>query len=371
MGGSIRLGRIAGIEIKLSWSVLVIFLLITWSLATGGLSGARPGGTVAEWTAGAVASVLFFAGLLAHELGHAVLAKLKGVEVEDITLWVFGGVSTLKGETHDASDEFRIALVGPLVSLGVAVLSYGVAVGLAGLGAPALVVAVPQWLAITNAMLAVFNMLPAFPLDGGRVLRAWLWKRRGNRASATRTAAAAGRGFGVGMAGLGLLLFVAGASLSGLWFVVLGWFLFGAARAEESHVLLWGALRDIRVRQVMSGDPVVLPATMIVQDYIAQAMESRFTSFPVVDAEGGVVGLVTLRRIKAAIARGEGQAPLEQIAVPLDQVPVLSPEDRASRLLEQLQTTPEGRALVFDKGALVGIVSPSDLQRMLDLASLR
>lgn len=371
MGGDIRIGRIAGIDIKLHWSLLVIFLLITWSLATGGYAEAPSGGTPAAWAAAVVATALFFAALLAHELGHAILARRKGLEVEGITLWIFGGVSSLKGEAHDPTDEFRIAVIGPLVSLAAAAVFGVLALALGMLGAPTLVVAVPQWLAVVNAILAVFNLLPAFPLDGGRVLRAWLWKRRGDRASATRTAAAVGRLFGYGLVGLGLFLFMAGAPINGLWLVVLGWFLFGAARAEESHLLLSAALRNVRVRHVMSAHPTVVPADMSVQDYVTHAMDSRFTSFPVVDATGAVIGLVTMRLVKAALARGEGRATVAQVAVPMDQVPALSPDDTATTLLERLQTATDGRALVFDHGALVGIVSPTDLQRMLDLALLR
>lgn len=371
MSGDIRIGRIAGIDIKANWSLILIFLLITWGLASGGLSGVPGRGTVGDWVAATLASVLFFAALLAHELGHALLAQRRGLEVEGITLWVFGGVSTLKGESQDARDEFQIALIGPVVSLVVAGLFEVVAMGLAAVGAPALVVAVPRWLALVNVVLAVFNLLPAFPLDGGRVFRAWLWKRSGDRAGATRAAAAVGRFSAYGLMGLGVALFAMGATINGIWLVILGWFLLGAARAEESHVLLAGALRNIRVRQVMSEHPVVLPAEMSVQDYVSHAMTSRFTSFPVADASGHLVGLLTMRRVKAAMAHAEDQATIGQIAIPLDQVPILAPDDPASRLLEELQSASDGRALVIDGGALVGIVSPTDLQRMLDLAQLR
>ncbi len=370
MGGVLRIGRIAGIDIKAHWSLLVIFALITWSLAIGGFTGGA-GGTTADWIAAVVAAVLFFAALLAHELGHALLAQRKGQQVEGITLWVFGGVSTLKGEARNPRDELQVAAVGPLVSLAAGAVFLAVAVGLAWLGAPALVVAVPQWLAVINVVLAVFNMLPAFPLDGGRVLRAWLWQRRGDRTAATKTAAAVGRGFGFGLIGLGLVLFVLGAAFNGLWFVVLGWFLFGAARAEESQSLLSGAMRDVRVRHVMTENPTVLPASMGVQDYIDHASRSRFTSFPVVDPGGRVVGLITMRRVRAAMSHGTEEATLASLAMPVEQVPIVSPDDRATDLLEKLQGSPEGRALVFDHGRLVGIICPTDLQRMLELTLLR
>lgn len=203
------------------------------------------------------------------------------------------------------------------------------------------------------------------------MFRAWLWKRSGDRAAATRTAAAVGRFSAYGLMGLGAVMFALGATINGIWLAILGWFLLGAARAEESHVLLAGALRNIRVRQVMSMNPVVLPATMTVQDYVAHAMTSRFTSFPVADASGRLLGLLTMRRVKEAMSHLDDQTAIGQIAIPLTQVPILAPDDPASLLLEELQSASEGRALVLDGGVLVGIVSPTDLQRMLDLAQLR
>ncbi|WOP19559.1 site-2 protease family protein [Raineyella sp. LH-20] len=371
MGTGIRLGRIAGIEIRLQWSVVVIFLLIAWSLATVQFTPTPGVGTTASWVAAVIAALLYFGALLAHELGHALLAQRKGLEVESITLWVFGGVSRLKGEAEGPADEFRIAVIGPVVSLAVAAVFAGAGYLLATLGAPTLAVDVARWLALINLLLGVFNLLPAFPLDGGRVLRAGLWRRSKDRASATRTAAAVGRAFGISFVAGGVFLFVAGAPVNGLWFALLGWFLFGAARAEESHVLLAGALRDVRVAQVMTGHPTVVPTDLAVQDYVEQAMASRFTSFPVVDRSGAVVGLVTMRRVRAAMAGGDQHATVGQVAIPLAQVPVLSPYDTATQLVDRLQQAPDGRALVFDGGHLVGIVSPTDLQRMLDLALLR
>lgn len=371
MGADIRLGRIAGIEIRLQWSVVIIFLLITWSLATLQFTQVAGAGPTARWMAAVIASLLYFGGLLAHELGHAVLATRKGLEVEGITLWVFGGVSKLKQEASGPADEFRIGVIGPLVSLGLAAVFALVALALGALGTATLAVAVAQWLALINALLGAFNLLPAFPLDGGRVLRAWLWRRSGDRGLATRRAAAVGRAFGVALIASGVFLFFVGVPINGLWFALIGWFIFGAARAEESHVLLSAALRDVRAGQVMTAQPAVLPADMTLEDYVNHALSSRFTSFPVVDAGGRVVGLLTMRRVRAAMAHGEQHSTVGQVAVPLAEVPQVSPYDTATQLLEKLQGAPDGRALVFDGGRLVGIVSPTDLQRMLDLALLR
>ncbi|HEX6231281.1 MAG TPA: site-2 protease family protein [Actinomycetota bacterium] len=373
MERDIRLGRIAGIEVGLNWSLLVVFWLIAWSLASGVFPELYPGNeTTAYWIAAVVAAVVFFGSLLAHELGHALLARRKGVTVDGITLWLFGGVARLRGETMDPGAELRITAIGPAISLVAAGLFALVALGLSALDAPELVVGVPAWLAIINATLAVFNLLPAFPLDGGRVLRAWLWRRRNDRLSATRTAAAVGRAFGYGMIALGLLEFALVASISGLWFVFLGWFLLGAARAEESQTLLRAALRDVRAAHIMSPDPVSVPASLSVRSLIDEyAMARRFTSYPVEDDGGSVVGLVTLARVKAVPPGARDRTTVGEIACPLEDVATVSPDDPAVRLLERMQECEDGRALVFDGGRLVGIVSPRDVQRALELAGLR
>lgn len=372
VGGEFSIGKIAGVDIRLHWSLLVVFGLVTWSLATQSLPVLdSTSGTAAYWIAATAGALLFFAGLLAHEMGHALVARRKGVAVESITLWVFGGIASLQGETNDPADEFRTAAAGPLVSLGIGGLFQLIAQGLTLIDAPTLMAAVAHWLAMTNTVLAVFNLLPAFPLDGGRVLRAWLWRRRQDRASATRTAARAGRGFGYALIGLGLLTFMLGDPVSGLWLVLLGWFLLSAARAEESHSLLLGALKNVRVRHVMTPQPVTISAQLSAAAFIDQAMTDRFTSFPVVDDSSRVLGLITLTRVKEVPADERATTILADITVPLSEVALVTPDDTATTLLERMNSSPDGRALVFDGNSLVGIVSPRDIQRMLDLLGTR
>ncbi len=260
MGQSVRIGRIAGIEVGFNWSLLVIFWLIAWSLAGARFPTQFPGYTsAAYWTAALVTAVLFFGSLLLHELAHAVVARRCGVAVDGITLWLFGGVARFRGEAMNARAELRIAAVGPGTSIVVGAVLLALSFGLAAAGTPPLVVGATRWLGIINLVLAVFNLVPGFPLDGGRVLRALIWKKRGDRVSATRTAARAGRIFAYVLIGLGIAEFALAASLGGLWFVFLGWFLLGAAQAEESQTLLRAALRDVRVQDAMSPDPATVP----------------------------------------------------------------------------------------------------------------
>lgn len=374
MDETFRIGRIAGIPVGANWSLLVVFWLIAWSLAAGEFPDAHPGRSdTAYWVAGVFTALVFFGSLLAHELSHALVARRRGMAVEGITLWLFGGVARLGGEASTARVELQVALVGPLVSLAAAA-AFGVAALLAdGLGASALVVAVPAWLARINLVLALFNLVPAYPLDGGRVLRAVLWARHGDRLRATATAARAGTAFAYVLIGVGLLDFAGGGRLGGLWFVFLGWFLLLASRAEEAGVLLRESLRGVRVRDLMSPDPVVAPAGITAEELLEDyALRHRCSAFPLVDEGGALVGLVTLGRLKQVPPARRHASAVRDLACPIADVPVAHPDDPVVDLLERLAGSPDGRALVLDDGgALVGIVTPTDVARMTQLAALR
>jgi Zn-dependent protease len=373
MNESLRLGRIAGIAIGFNWSLLVIVWLITWSLAVDAFPAAYPGHTTpGYWLAAIITSIAFFACLLAHELGHAVTARRRGVRVEGITLWLFGGVAKLSGEAATPAAELKVALVGPAVSVAAGLAFGAFALVLDPLGAPDLVVAVPVWLARINVILAVFNLVPAYPLDGGRVLQAVLWRRTGDRLGATLTAARAGRTFGYVLIGLGLLQVTAGAAIGGLWFVFLGWFLLLAARAEATGVATRELLSGVLVGDVMSPDPVVVPATMTVGDLLERyALQHRFSAFPVVDEAGELTGLITLGRLKSVPPARRLATPAASVACPLRDVPQARPDEPLLDLLARMASCPDGRALVLQRGRLVGIVSPTDVARTLQVAALR
>jgi Zn-dependent protease len=220
---SLRFGRIAGIPVGASWSALLIALLIAWSLA-GRLLPAQAPGLVpgAYWLAGLAGAGLFLGSLLAHEVGHALVARRAGLRVRGITLWLLGGVALLEDEPVSPRDELRVALVGPAVSLALAVAFGLAAVALSVAGSPAVAVAVAAWLAVGNLALALFNLLPAAPLDGGRVLRGLLWRRSGNRARASVVAATAGQWVGAGLIGYGLLGALTGWGFGSLWTALVG-----------------------------------------------------------------------------------------------------------------------------------------------------
>ena len=253
MGDDIKLGRVAGFPLAMNWSVLVIATLLTWSLADGSFPHDAPGHSAATyWLAGGAAAVVFFGSLLAHELSHAFVARRNGVEVRGVTLWLFGGVADLGGEPETPGADYRIAAAGPATSLGLAVGFVGLAAALQTLGTAHLVVVAARWLSAVNLMLGLFNLLPGAPLDGGRILRAYLWQRDGDRAGATAIAARAGIAVAYGLIGLGLLEVLTGASVGGLWLVFIGWFIRSAARAEAADVFRRQPLEKLRVRDVMT-----------------------------------------------------------------------------------------------------------------------
>jgi Zn-dependent protease len=354
--------------------VLVIGWLLVWGLADGQLPSDAPHyATIWYWLAAIAAVVIFWAGLLAHELAHSLVATKRGVEVAGITLWLFGGVSRLRGETSTPADELRVALAGPATSIAIGGAFGVIALSTSALGGPDLLTATTSWLAIINGLLAVFNLVPAAPLDGGRVLHAVLWRRSGDRDQATIAATNAGRGFAYVMIAAGVVLVGVG-ELSGIWFAFLGWFLMNAARAEATHVLVREALLGITVEDVMTRDPLTAPAHLTVARVLDEHMLVHHCSaFPLVGEQGRVVSLVTLRQVKNVFPERRAEIRAEEVAWPVDQLVRAQPDEPVTALLERLAATDagDGRALVFDDDRLVGIVSPTDLTHALDVALLR
>jgi Zn-dependent protease/CBS domain-containing protein len=372
MTESFSLGRLAGVRVGVNWSVLVIFTLIVLGLSAGRFPALHPGEEeVAYVVAGLVAGVMFFGSLLAHELAHAVVARRNGIEVDGITLWLFGGVAKLNGEPADPGADLRIAGVGPLVSVILAIVFAVVAAGLDALGLPGLVVGVVVWLAVINAVLAVFNLVPAAPLDGGRILRSLLWWRSGDRARAAIGAARSGRVFGWLLIALGVALALFGGGFGGIWLALIGWFITTAARAEEEHVRMGDALGAVQVAEVMTPSPVVVPAEASVQSFIDDwVFRHRHSTFPVVGVLGDPVGLVTLQQVKSVPAGQRMVTRLVDLALPIDEVVTVAPTDPLPDVLPRMSANPVGRALVMDGGRLVGILSPADVMRRLEVAEL-
>lgn len=366
MTSTFRLGRVAGVEIGCHWSWLLVVALITWSLAEGVFPTTNPGLSDATYLAMAFVAVpLFFGALLLHELGHAVTAQREGMAIDGITLWVFGGVARFKGRFPSAGAEFRIAVAGPLVTLviGTVCLAAAVLVPL-----PPAVDGTLHWLGYINLVLLVFNLMPAFPLDGGRVLRAALWQRSGDYGEATRSAAALGRGFGQMLIIGGLLLAITGAVIGGFWFVFIGWFVIAAAEAEAAEASARAALAGMRVADAMVAAPVVVDTAMPLDAFVDDVfLHHRHTAYPVLEGDRPT-GLVTFRDAAATARAAWTTETVGAHRHHLRDVLVLQPGQPLEDVWPDLLQHPLRRALVTnDDGTLAGLLSSTDVMRILEL----
>ena len=367
----LRLGKVLGIELRLDWSVAVILWLLTWLLATDGLPTIAPGYSDREyWFASLVSAIVFFASLVAHEMSHSVVARRRGLAVRDITLWLFGGVARIEGEPRAPRDDFEIAAAGPLMSFAIAILALAATAIFHAIGLPGIVVGCTAWLSSINLVLAVFNLAPAAPLDGGRLLRAWLWHRSGDHTGAALTATRAGQAFAWLLIAFGLLEFAAGQSIEGLWMIVLGWVVLTAARAEGQQAILTGQLGGARVRDVMTEHPMTAPASITVADFLVHyVMSSHCSAFPIVDPGGRVQGLVTLARCKEVRPAARDSTVVSEIAWPMSELAVADPSEPLADALSRVSGG-DGRILVFRGDELVGIVTPTDVARTVQRSGL-
>jgi Zn-dependent protease/CBS domain-containing protein len=371
---TLSLGRIAGVKVGINWSALAIVVLIVAGLASGQLPDEYPGRSPVEYLAAAlVAAVLFLASLLAHELAHAIVARRNGVQVHSIVLWLLGGVAQLEGEPRTPRADFRIAVVGPVTSLALGGLFAGVGAIASASGAGRLAVGVLAYLAGTNILLAVFNLIPAAPLDGGRVLRAALWRRRGDREAAAVTAARAGRVVGFVLVGFGLLQTLLIGTFNGIWLALVGWFLISAATAEEQQAWMGRRLSGVRVGDVMTRDPVVADGTMTLAEFVDRlALSHQFSCYPLVDPGGRLTGLVTLNRVRAVPPSRRPGTRLRDVACPPDGVPTAHPDEPLVTLLPRMRGCTDGRAVVLDEqDRVIGVLSSTDISRALQAADLR
>lgn len=359
MSSSVTLFRISGIRVGVHWSWLVVFGLITWQLATAIFPDQNPGlGDGTYWSMAVAAAVLFFTSLLLHELGHALQARREGMEIEGITLWLFGGVAQFRGMFPSAGAEFRIAIAGPLVSLVLGAGFVGLALAITGVDA---LDGIAAWLGIMNLALLVFNLLPALPLDGGRVLRSALWALRSDFAWATRVAAAIGRAFGALMIAGGLAIgFFSGDATNGLWFAILGWFLFGAASAEAQYGQVYGKLAGLRVRDLMVRSPTTVSPDQRIGELIGGLVRGdRLDAFPVVKG-GRPVGLLPFSLI-ADVPRSEWDArTVGERMLPLAVIPVFASDESLDHALQRLSDG-IGRGLVLEGDQVAGVLSVSDI----------
>ncbi len=361
---TIRLGRILGLEISFNWSLLLFFGLIAWTMASDVLPAGAPGqSTVAYWEAGFIGALVFYACLLAHEISHALVARAKGVKVAGITLWLFGGVTRLEGEPKGASDQALITVVGPLTSLALAGLAYLLDIALSALPVPLLVTTLVGWLALLNLVLGVFNLVPALPLDGGRLLGALIWWRTGSQDRGIRNAVTVGKVFSFLLIGLGVLEVVAGGFISGIWLAFIGWFLLSAGSVEGRQVGVRARLRRIPASAAMAAPVVTIPDWLTV----GQLLESgprRSSLYALHDPAGQPSGFVAFGRVLEAGTAGGRDRRLRELATPISAFVQVSPTDDLEAVLVRLGPRLEEGALVMEHGEVVGTISSSDIARM-------
>ena len=368
MSSGIRLGKIFGIEIGINLSLILVYAYIVWTLATDYLPAVSPGnGAIAYWIAGAAGGVGFYVCLLAHELAHALVARRRGVKVSSITLWLFGGVARLEGDPKTAGAEALIAGVGPLTSLAVGAIAFGLAVATQAFG---LVSNLFVWLAFINGALALFNLVPAFPLDGGRLLSSLFWWRQGTRQRGVHSAVRIGRVLAYVMIGLGVVLVFTVGPLNGIWLALIGWFLLNAGTQEEAGSVIKAALRSVPVSAAMTAPVVTIPDWLTIGQFLESvAPDHPFSTYPLHDPGGQLTGVVRLGDL-VKLGRESGDGRLSSVARPISEIPTARPDEPLSAVIERIGNGIENRVLVYVGGRLVGIVSPVDVARLITARQL-
>jgi Zn-dependent protease len=360
---SIRLGRLAGIPIGFQPLWLAIVVLIAWSLGDVYYPDRVPGiAPTAAYSLGLLSALLLFASILLHELGHSVVARRHGVEIEEIDLWLLGGVARMRGYPKAAGDELHFAIAGPAVTLAIVLLFALLDLALPA-RTPDAILAVVEYQLFVNAAILVFNLLPAFPLDGGRVARAAIWMRTGNLQRATALAAQTGRGFGYLMVGLGVFGAAAGA-LGGLWLAVVGIFVIVAAKAEEGGLRVRTAFAGREAGRFVSFPAIVAPAEISVEQAVERLfVPYRYTAYPVIEA-GRPVGLIDTSHVERVPPAQRATTTVGEAAT-LDPELLIGEHQDVAELLERPAFQRVGRAVVHSDGGEVGVISITDVNRAL------
>ncbi len=364
IGGGFRLFRVLGIDIRVHPSWLIVFVLVAWSLAADYFPATVPGlGPAMAWLLGAVAALLFFASVLAHELSHSVVARSRGIGVHSITLFIFGGVSSLTGDARSPGTEFLVSVVGPLTSVAIAIVAIAAAAILPVGPGPQAVLA---YLGLVNVLVGVFNLIPGFPLDGGRVLRSIVWRLTGNVATATRVAALGGQLVGYGLMFWGIVQVFTGNMVSGLWSVAIGWFLQSAASGSVEQMSIERALGGIRVRDVYRPDTTAVTPDRSVEEVAEDVLlQQNRHSVPV--ADGRVLGMVTVGDIGRVPRERRSTTPISEVMNGGGHVVTVSPGDSLRDAMEALRGGDFEQIPVVEDGRLVGLLTRGDVMRAIQL----
>src|SRR5256714_6749028 len=366
MPGSFRIGKIAGIDIDINVSWIIILVLLTVSLATGWFPQLYPGwSTATYWVVGLISALLLFVSVLLHELAHSFVARRRGLPVKNITLFIFGGVSNIEREPTSPGVEFQMAFVGPLTSLLIGAVCFLLQLPLRGSNSP--LEGILFYLAVTNVLLGIFNLIPGFPLDGGRVLHSIIWKITGSMRQATRAATIVGQVIAYLFIFVGIWLFFTGYILDGIWLGFIGWFLLSAAQSANSQATLASVFRGVTVGEVMNPKPVTVPANISLQQLIDAYFLPGALRYALVMQADHLAGLITLSEIRHIPRERWAHVPVSQAMIPLSRLHVVSPQQSLSDVLPLMAGRDVNQLPVVQNDALVGIVRRDAIIHFLEV----
>ena len=366
MPGSFRIFRIAGIDINIHISWLIILVFLTFSLATGWFPITYPGSSTATYyLLGFIASILLFVSVLLHELAHSFVARSRGLQVKSIVLFIFGGVSNIEQEPQTPGIEFSMAFVGPLVSLLIGVVCYGL--WLLVRGTHSLIVPILSYLALMNIILGIFNLIPGFPLDGGRVLRSIIWKVTGNFQTATNITTFVGQAFAYLIILWGILLFFAGNAFNGLIIIFTGWFLLTSAQSARSQSVLDTAFRGVTVNQIINTNVMTVPANISLQKLVDEYFLPRGLRSAFVMQGDQLAGLITLSDIRHVPRDQWPQTPVGYAMIPLERLHTITPQQNVKDVLPLMTGQDVNQLAVVQDGRLVGVLTREGILRSLEI----
>ena len=366
MPGSLRIGKIFGIDIYIHISWVVIIVLLTWSLAVGWFPVLYHGfSAITYWILGFIAAILLFVSVLLHELAHSVVARARGLPVKNITLFIFGGVSNIEKEPGSPGIEFQVAVVGPLTSLLIGALALAL-LYLLGQNTSALA-AILWYLGFANILLGIFNLIPGFPLDGGRVLRSIVWKINGNLRRATRIVTVVGQIIAYLFILVGIWLFFVGNFIDGLWFGFIGWFLLSSAQSANSEVMLQSVFRGVTVGEVMNTAPTTVPANISLQRLVDEYFLPHGLRSALVTQVDRLAGLITLTDIRHVPREEWGQTPVGLAMIPRERLHIVSPQQSLNDVLPLMAGRDVNQLPVVQDERLVGVLSRDAIVRYLEI----
>ncbi len=372
--GSFRIARIAGVDLRLHYTWLVIAALITFSLATNFELIHRNWSAATIWTSAIVTGLLFFVGLIAHEMSHAMVARARGLPIRKITLFLLGGVAQIEGEARRPSTEFLMAIAGPAMSVafGLACLILALAAGWQWGQQPLVpITAVLVWLGYINLMLAAFNLIPGFPMDGGRVLRAIIWWLTGSERKSTLIAARVGQAFGWLFIGFGIWQLFIGRGFGSLWIALIGWFLLQASSSTLVASRAQTALSGLSAGQMMSRDCVTVGRNLDLETFVHSYLLGSPVGCYLVSDGNAPMGLITGSEVRAVSRHLWPTTTVAQAMVPLARLRAITPETPAMDALNEMAAQNISQLPVLDHGQLVGVLSRGSIAQMLDRADLK